>query len=189
MQTTVAEEAHWLVDEKESCKLITPKKIMNDGQGDTQVWLEITKDSLLIKTKSDIDTEYKDIGIKVDEKDVIPFDSVENTTNALFNQSLDNVIAQFIAGQTANIQLRFWPTWPTTGIKSQSFSLIGFTRAYDSLADNCKSNKSTIENINENKESPNETSTQQENNSKDSKLTEENSSETQPKTTDNNLKE
>jgi len=138
-KVTIAEENNWQLDEQANCTLVTPKKIMDDGQGETAVWLELNKSSLLIKTKSDIDAEYKDIGIQIDDKAVIPFDSVENTTNALFTQSLDKVIEQFIAGKMANVQLRFWPTWPTTGIKSQSFSLIGFTRAYKSLTDDCKS--------------------------------------------------
>lgn len=138
-KVTIAEENNWQLDEQANCTLVTPKKIMNDGQGETEVWLELNKSSLLIKTKSDIDAEYKDIGIQVDDKAVIPFDSVENTTNALFTQSLNKVIEQFIAGKTTNVQLRFWPTWPTTGIKSQQFSLIGFTRAYENLADDCKS--------------------------------------------------
>lgn len=138
-KVTIAEENNWQLDEQVNCTLITPKKIMDDGQGETEVWLELNKSHLLIKTKSDIDAEYKDIGIQIDDKVVIPFDSVENTTNALFTQSLDKVIEQFIAGKMANVQLRFWPTWPTTGIKSQSFSLIGFTRAYESLTDDCKS--------------------------------------------------
>ncbi|HHT01025.1 MAG TPA: hypothetical protein ENK73_09260 [Thiomicrospira sp.] len=189
IQTTFAEETHWLIDEKDNCKLITPKKVMNDGQGETKVWLEIKKDSLLIKTKSDIDAEYKDIGIKVDEENVIPFDSVENTTNALFTQSLSRVIEQFIAGQTANVHLRFWPTWPTTGIKSQSFSLIGFTRAYNSLADRCKLNKNTTERTDNEIERPDEASTQQENNNKDTETPKESSPKEQAEKTNNSTKE
>jgi hypothetical protein len=32
------------------------------------------------------------------------------------------------------VRLRFWPTWPATGTHSATFSLIGFTRAYEQLA-------------------------------------------------------
>jgi hypothetical protein len=47
------------------------------------------------------------------------------------------LVDQFKRGLRARVQLRFWPTWPTTGVHSATFSLIGFTRAYAGL-DECK---------------------------------------------------
>jgi hypothetical protein len=103
---------------------------MDDGQGETTVWLEITGDTLLVKTKSAIDTEFKDVGIKVDQNAFIAFDEIRNETDVAYTKAIDAITRQFIAGQQVTVLLRFWPTWPTSGQKSMSFSLIGFTKAH-----------------------------------------------------------
>ena len=56
---------------RSKCFLLSPKITINDGQGKTRIWLEITDKSLILKTKSDIDTGFNDIGIKIDDKDFI----------------------------------------------------------------------------------------------------------------------
>jgi hypothetical protein len=61
-------------------------------------------------------------------------DRLEGDRTAVFDSKYDRVVEQFKAGVQARLQLRFWPTWPATGPHSTTFSLIGFTKAYDQLS-------------------------------------------------------
>lgn len=119
------------------CALMTPKIQLEDGQGQTTLWLELTSNQLTVKTKSAIDTEFKDIGLKVDDQPFHPFDELSGKNDVVFNKDVDSLIKAFIHGQKVYITLRFWPTWPTTGVKTAEFSLIGFTKAYEAAG--CKS--------------------------------------------------
>jgi hypothetical protein len=117
-----------------ACTLVTPHQSMDDSQGQTEVWLEINPKALTVKTKSDIDTAFNDIALKVDDKQPIAFDEVDNKTNVVFSKAIDAITGQFITGLNVRVQLRFWPTWPSTGLKTVDFSLIGFTKAHEGLA-------------------------------------------------------
>jgi hypothetical protein len=132
--------------EKESqsidpCLLLSPKVMINDGQGETRIWLEMTNKALVLKTKSDIDTAFNDIGIQVDDKGFIPLDRVDNDVDVVFEKSITAITPQFIHGQNVNLQLRFWPTWPSKGVQTAKFSLLGFTKAYKNLAEQCRPNE------------------------------------------------
>lgn len=139
--TAQAEETkNWLALDPEksagtlaACTLVTPHKIMDDSQGQTEVWLEINPKALTIKTRSDIDTAFNDVGIRVDEKEVILFDEVSNKTNVMFSNAVGPITEEFIRGLNVQVQLRFWPTWPSAGPRTADFSLIGFTKALDDL--------------------------------------------------------
>ena len=61
-------------------------------------------------------------------------DQLKGEKTALFDSKYDRVVAEFKAGLEVRVQLRFWPTWPATGTHSATFSLIGFTHAYEQLA-------------------------------------------------------
>lgn len=116
-----------------ACTLVTLTKKMNDGQGETTVWLELSDKELLIKTKSDIDKSFNDIAIQIDDKKKIELDEVRSDTDVVFSKSIIDITKEFIEGNNVKVQLRFWPTWPTSGLKSIDFSLLGFTKAYESL--------------------------------------------------------
>ncbi len=126
------------------CFLLSPKVIIDDGQGKTRIWLEMTDKSLILKTKSDIDTGFNDIGIKIDDKDFIPLDKVDNAVDVVFKKNIATITQQFIAGQNVKLQLRFWPTWPSKGVQEAEFSLLGFTKAYETLPELCRIDKVKI---------------------------------------------
>jgi len=129
---------------RSKCFLLSPKITINDGQGKTRIWLEMTDKSLILKTKSDIDTGFNDIGIKIDDKDFIPLDKVDNAVDVVFKKNIATITQQFIAGQDVKLQLRFWPTWPSKGAQEAKFSLLGFTKAYETLPESCRTDKVKI---------------------------------------------
>jgi hypothetical protein len=126
-------EENWRVSESSPCFLFTPVKSIDDGQGETPVALRLDAKRLYVTTNSNIDAEFGDLGISVDGKDMILVDSVVRDTNVVFETGALTLVEQFIAGSNATLQLRFWPTWPSTGPKTVEFSLIGFTKAHNQM--------------------------------------------------------
>lgn len=125
-----AAEQHWRVSDSEPCFLFTPVKSIDDGQGQTPVALRLDAERLHVTTNSNIDAEFDDLGISVDDQEMILIDGVVRETNVVFETGVPTLVEQFIAGRNAKLQLRFWPTWPSTGPKTVEFSLIGFTKAH-----------------------------------------------------------
>ena len=126
-------EVNWNVSNSSPCYMYTPTKSMDDGQGETSVMLRLDAQTLHVSTRSNIDAEFHDLGISVDDKEMIMADSVVKETDVVFEKDLSVLVEQFIAGRNARLQLRFWPTWPTTGPKTVDFSLIGFTKAHNAM--------------------------------------------------------
>ena len=128
-------EPNWRVSESTPCFMFTPVKSVDDGQGQTAVSLRLDATRLHVTTNSNIDAEFGDLGISVDGKEMVMVDSVVRETNVVFETGVPALVDQFIAGRSATLQLRFWPTWPTTGPKTVEFSLIGFSRAHQQMKD------------------------------------------------------
>jgi hypothetical protein len=130
--------ASWKIDStglSGQCALVSPVLKINDGQGETKIQLKLNKEQLLVTTDSNIDNTMKDIGLKVDDKAFIYITEVINTTHVVFGKDrIDEIISQFVPGRRVLIHLRFWPTWPATGVKTAEFSLIGFTKTLKSLS-------------------------------------------------------
>jgi len=130
--------ANWELDSTAlsgSCALVSPVVSIDDGQGsDTNIQLKLNKNQLLVTTDSNIDNTLNDLGLKVDNNSFIYITEVVDTTHVSFKQDrIDEILKQFVPGRKVLLHLRFWPTWPTTGIKTAEFSLIGFTKALKSL--------------------------------------------------------
>ena len=134
-QANVA-QANWKIDStglSGQCALVSPVLTIDDGNGETKVQLKLNKKQLLVTTDSNIDNTMKDIGLQVDNKVFMYITDVIDTTHVTFGEDrIDAIIGQFIPGRRVLIHLRFWPTWPTTGIKTAEFSLKGFTKALKS---------------------------------------------------------
>ena len=130
-----AAQENWRVSDTSPCFLFTPVNSIDDGQGETPVAMRLDSKSLHVTTSSNIDAEFGDLGISVDGKAMVSADSVVRETNVIFESGVQTLVEQFIAGRNATLQLRFWPTWPTTGPKTVDFSLIGFTKAYKQMAE------------------------------------------------------
>jgi hypothetical protein len=113
------------------CGLETQEISLFDGYSDTRVRLSVADGALRVKTESNIDPGFNDLGMVVDGKTFMPADAVVDEKDVLFNSNIDAVIDQFIRGNHVTVYLRFWPTYPATQRYEARFSLAGFTRAYN----------------------------------------------------------
>jgi hypothetical protein len=127
--------AEWSVAEAApgmaGCSLVTQEISLFDGYSDTRVRLSVADGALRVKTESNIDSGFNDVGLVVDGKTFMPADAVVDEKDVLFNSDIDAVIDQFIRGNSVTVYLRFWPTYPATQRYEARFSLAGFTRAYN----------------------------------------------------------
>lgn len=115
------------------CHLESDPMSVNDGYQDIEASMRIHDHVVRVDTESPLDTGFSDIGLQVDNHDIIHLDQVASRKTALFTANYARIIQQFKAGHHVRVQLRFWPTWPATGTHSVTFSLIGFTKAYGQM--------------------------------------------------------
>lgn len=131
----LAAHAEWFVVDATpgttGCALETGELSLFDGYQDTRMRLSVANGELRVKTESNIDFGFNDVGLAVDGKDFIPADAVVDERQVLFSSGMDVVIEQFIRGHSVTVYLRFWPSYPATQRYEARFSLMGFTRAYN----------------------------------------------------------
>jgi hypothetical protein len=121
-----------------TCAMVTPVIVIHDGHGETEVQLKLNREQLVVFTDSNIDNSKQDLGLRVDDKPIIGITGLSGEMNVVFGkENIDTIIDQFLPGGRVVIYLRFWPTWPETGIKEAEFSLIGFTKTLRALSE-CK---------------------------------------------------
>jgi hypothetical protein len=123
------------VKDETRCMLESTTKTINDGYQETEIVLRVDDKTLQVATRSNIDPSKDDISVQVDKKEPIKMDKVYLDQNAIFEREIATIIKQFKEGLRATFTLRFWPTYPDTGQKTVTFSLIGFTKAYGDLPD------------------------------------------------------
>jgi hypothetical protein len=132
---SLAVHAGWYVTDagpgKAGCLLETEKVSLFDGYADTRLRLSVADGAVRVKTESNIDSSFDDLGLMVDGKDFVPADAVVDEKDVLFNTATGSLIEQFIRGRTVTLYLRFWPTYPATQRYESRISLAGFTRAYN----------------------------------------------------------
>ena len=116
------------------CVLESSRQSLPDGYQKTTAYISVAPRSVTVTSVSVLDGGFKDIGLVVDQEELIAMDRLEGDKTAVFDSHYDRVVEQFKAGLQARVQLRFWPTWPATGAHSTTVSLIGFTKAYDQLS-------------------------------------------------------
>jgi len=130
----LAAQAGWTVTDagagKAGCVLESEEISLFDGYADTRLRLSVADGVLRVRTESNIDFSFDDVGLEVDGKGFIPADGVVDEKAVLFSSGMDTVIDQFIHGRTATLYLRFWPSYPATQRYTARISLIGFTRGY-----------------------------------------------------------
>jgi hypothetical protein len=137
--TPAAGAAEWAVrpGPGSACVLESSPESLSDGYQTTQARIRVDSKIVSLTSPSVLDAAFNDIGVFVDRQEMIPADRLADPRTAVFESRYGTLVDQFKRGLNARVQLRFWPTWPTTGVHSASFSLIGFTRAYARL-DECK---------------------------------------------------
>ncbi len=130
-----AKVAYDPVQDESHCVVESPTQTIDDGYQDTGVFLRLDSTTLIVMTRSNVDTDDADIGVRVDKHELIKPDSVYLEQNVVFKKDISKIIEQFKEGRRATFTLKFWPTYPDTGAKTATFSLIGFTKAYANLPD------------------------------------------------------
>jgi len=107
---------------------------LSDGYQTTTAYLTVDRQSVTVTSVSSLDGGNRDIGVVVDQGNLIQMDRLAGPKSAVFATTYAQLISQFRAGREARVQLRFWPEWPATGVHSATFSLIGFTKAYGEMS-------------------------------------------------------
>jgi hypothetical protein len=115
------------------CVLETPKVSLDDGYQETKVHLRIDGRSLYVITESSVDLREPDVGLQIDKGKLIKPDGAYLDQQLLYETQIGTVIDQFKNGLAVDVKLRFWPSWPSKGLKTVNFSLIGFTRTFARL--------------------------------------------------------
>ena len=123
--------AEWSVDKTAGCALDTGETRIFDGYQDTTLELSVTETGLLVRTESNIDMGFADVGLAVDGGEFVPADTVVDERHVLFSKHSDAILEQFVRGRSVKLYLRFWPSYPATQRYEASFSLIGFTRTFN----------------------------------------------------------
>jgi hypothetical protein len=116
------------------CVLESARQSLSDGYQATTAYLTVDGRTVLVTSASNLDPGFSDIGLVVDDGDLVPMDRLAGAKVAVFETAYTRLLERFRAGQRVRVQLRFWPEWPATGPHSATFSLIGFTKAYGELA-------------------------------------------------------
>ena len=116
------------------CVLESASQSLSDGYQTTTARITVDKASVRVTSASNLDESFRDIALVVDQREFVPTDGLGGEKTARFDSKYSHVVQQFKEGVRVRVQLRFWPTWPATGLHSVTFSLIGFTRAYGELS-------------------------------------------------------
>jgi hypothetical protein len=116
------------------CVLESASQSLSDGYQTTTARITVDKASIKVTSASNLDESFRDIALVVDRRESVPADGLAGEKTALFDSKYSHVVEQFKEGARVRVQLRFWPTWPATGLHSVTFSLIGFTRGYGELS-------------------------------------------------------
>ena len=113
------------------CVLESEEISIFDGYQDTRLRLSVADGKVLVKTESNIDISFSDVGLSVDRRDFIPADAVVDERHVSFSSNTAAILEEFIRGHRVTVYLRFWPSYPATQRYEARFSLMGFTRAYN----------------------------------------------------------
>jgi len=115
------------------CVVETEHQKIHDGYQETEVYLQLDGKSLRVVTESNLDLRQADVGLRVDDQKLLRPERLHLDQTAVFENEFETIIRQFKTGRMVTFSLRFWPSWPSKGIKTVPFSLIGFERAYQRL--------------------------------------------------------
>lgn len=131
-----AKAAYDPVKDESHCVVESRTQTIDDGYQNTEVFLRLDSTSLMVMTKSNVDTDGSNLGVRVDKNEPLKPDGIYLEQNVVFEKKIATIIQQFKEGRRATFTLKFWPTYPDTGRKTVTFSLLGFTDAYADLP-NC----------------------------------------------------
>lgn len=129
--------ADWNVKKRSTassrCYLESDSVEMQDGYRTISVRAKLDGNKLVIVTPSNIDNSFSDIRVQVDYKPPIEAAGLVGNKSVRFSDLSDDMIVDMKKGLNLRAYIRFWPTWPETRVQPVTFSLIGFTAAYNTL--------------------------------------------------------
>ncbi len=114
------------------CVVESRSKEIFDGYGQAVVFIRLTEHYLIVMTDSDLDSSFRDLALRVDNNEKILADDIVAQRNMVFRRSIAEILRQVNAGKRIELQLRFWPTWPSKGQVVVDFDLSGFTNTFKS---------------------------------------------------------
>jgi hypothetical protein len=120
-----------LLDGTTRCLLFSREVNMFDGYEQTQVQLQVSLDTVLVKTASNVDLSYPDQGLRIDSDGLVTFEpQLVNERSLYTKQVIQPAMAK---GDRLTLSLGFWPTWPVTRTQNTTLSLAGFDIAFTAL--------------------------------------------------------
>lgn len=127
----------WTLNEskylKSQCSLASITNNMPDGQGNTPVYLEITRQNITFHTKSNIDTSYTGTGLFFGQQKAIPLEKLHTPTSARFETNYEAIVSAMKNHSSLEIKVGFWPSWPVTQAYAITLKTEGFKTAYNAL--------------------------------------------------------
>lgn len=127
------------VTRQSRCLLTSESQTTSDGYNTTPVFLLLNNNSFMVVTESDLDPSFADLQLIVDDKPPMRSDKIARKTILVFDKNIPELVQLLRLGRQITVYLRFWPTWPATQTFPVRFSLSGFSKAHDSLNQNCQS--------------------------------------------------
>ena len=112
------------------CLIESMEKQTHDGHGMTGIKLLYNGRVFIADTDSNIDMNYPNLGLSVDNGVDLSIDEIKKEKVAVFSEQAEKIKKLFIKGNRVTLTLGFWPTWPKTQAVTTEFSLIGFTKTY-----------------------------------------------------------
>ncbi|MBV1883405.1 MAG: hypothetical protein KUG82_17325 [Pseudomonadales bacterium] len=125
--------ANNILDSTQQCILNSASSTLEDGAGGTPFYLQVTPQTIVAVTKSNIDLKYPDTGIQIDLNKKRVVDRLFNETSVIFEKSIYTLLTQLKQGQLATVTLGFWPTWPISQSHQALIELNEFSQAYQAL--------------------------------------------------------
>lgn len=119
------------------CLLSSNPQSTSDGYDTTPVTLVFNGSHLLVVTQSELDLSFNDLQLIVDKNPPLRSTQINRQMILVFDQDAE-LLRQLRTGHQITVYLRFWPTWPVTEAFALSFSLIGFSKAYDAFNHGCQ---------------------------------------------------
>jgi len=119
------------------CMLESPRQVIDDGYTMTPVRVRIDARLVQVVTESDIDLGFGDVGLRVDDGDLLRPDAVHAQQGLVFLKDAARHIESLRQGRTLYVDLRFWPTWPSRGRRTARFDLDGLVPALAQLPADC----------------------------------------------------
>jgi len=120
---------------KNDCFITSKTITLFDGYTDTTFFLQLSMTEILLKTDSNIDLSYPEVGIQIDSLVAHQITHITSPNIATISEHYKELTSQLVNGQQVTIKLGFWPTWPITRTRHIQYDLKSFNEAYQMLLD------------------------------------------------------